>query len=108
MPIYRYRCEQCNEVFEKIFTADEVNYSVLVSAECPRCSIPARRTFAGCSFSTAGPSSAGYLQEDVEEYREMHYYEKQKEWDKAAKAAEGVSEFARKKFIEKAKQQDST
>lgn len=108
MPIYRYRCERCDDVFEKIYTSDEVTETVLTSSECPRCNTPASRTFAGCSFSMSGVVGAGYLQEDADEYKEMHYYEKRKEWDKAAKAAEGVSEFARKKFIEKANKEGST
>ena len=33
----------------------------------------------------------------------MHYHEKMGNWEKAAEAAEGVSDFAKEKFEEKAK-----
>ena len=44
--------------------------------------------------------------EDSEPYRDMHYYEKKGEWEKAAKAAEGVSDFARNKFLQKAQNKE--
>ena len=65
------------------------------------------------SFSTQrfnAPSNpfASELSEDSEEYREMHYYEKKKDWEKAAKAAEGVSEYAKNKFLQKARQEPTS
>ena len=47
----------------------------------------------------------GELAEDPDSYKAMHYHEKRGEWEQAAKAAEGVSEFAKQKFIQKAEQE---
>jgi hypothetical protein len=35
----------------------------------------------------------------------MHYYEKRGDWRRAADAAEGVSEYAKQKFLQKAQEE---
>jgi len=47
------------------------------------------------------------LSEDSEEYREMHYYEKQKDREKAAKAADKISEYAKNRFLQEAQNKSS-
>ena len=102
MPIYTYRCNKCQMVFEKIYLSFE--QGPLTKAKCPECHAAATRDFSNQRFYAPSNPYAGELSEDAEEYREMHYYEKQKNWEKAAKAAEGVSEFAKNKFLQKAEQ----
>jgi len=74
---------------------------------CPECNAAATRDFSQQRFNAPSNPYAAELVEDSEAYREMHYYEKTKDWEKAAKVAEGVSEFARNKFLQKA-QKDSS
>ena len=105
MPIYTYRCDQCGRMFEKLYLSFE--QAALAPAKCPDCNIAATRDFSRQRFSAPSNPYAAELSEDSEEYREMHYYEKQKDWEKAAKAAEGVSEFAKNKFLQKAQQESS-
>ncbi len=102
MPVYRYECGSCGRVFEKLFLS--FAEADLKSTECPACKAAAHRTYARHTFAMPGISSRGELAEDGEPYKEMHYHEKRGEWEQAAKAAEGVSEFARKKFLEKAQE----
>ncbi len=104
MPVYSYHCEQCDTVFDKLLLspADEE----MKMAECPDCGKRANRTFLGYRVSTPSVSMSSELMEDEEPYRRMHYYEKKKDWENAAKAAEGVSDFARNKFIQKAENKD--
>ena len=75
--------------------------------ECSRCQGKAKKVFTAPSVSTSKNSIDKQFQEDPEEYREMHYHEKNKDWDKAAKAAEGVSDFAKRKFEKKAREEES-
>lgn len=100
MPVYSYYCDNCKDQFDKmIFSPDS---SDLKSATCPKCGRQADRTYLGYRFSSPSVSINSELLEDEEPYRRMHYYEKKKDWENAAKAAEGVSDFARKKFQQKA------
>jgi hypothetical protein len=89
-------------VFEELylsFSEAEVN-----AASCPECKGNATRDYSFQRFYTSSNPYASELAEDSEEYREMHFYEKKKDWEKAAKAAEGVSEFAKNKFLQKAQE----
>jgi len=92
-------------MFEKLYLSFEQAEQETV--ECPKCMSAASRDFSRQRFSAPSNPYARELSEDSEEYREMHYYEKQKDWEKAAKAAEGVSEFAKNKFLQKAEQESS-
>ena len=105
MPIYMYRCKQCGRVFEKLYLS--FAQSETEAAKCPDCKAAAARDFSRQRFSAPSNPYAGELSEDSEEYREMHYYEKKGDWEKAAKAAEGVSDFAKNKFLQKAQQESS-
>ena len=105
MPIYTYRCKQCGSKFEKLYLSFE--QAELETPKCPDCKVAAMRDYSRQRFSAPSNPYARELSEDAEEYREMHYYEKQKDWEKAAKAAEGVSEYAKNKFLQKAKQESS-
>ncbi len=104
MPVYSYHCEQCNTVFDKLLLGPAGED--MKSTTCPECGKPAKRTFLGYRVSTPSVSTNSELMEDEEPYRRMHYYEKKKDWENAAKAAEGVSEFARKKFVQKAENKE--
>jgi putative FmdB family regulatory protein len=105
MPIYTYRCNKCGKIFEELYLSLE--QAALTKAKCPECNAAATRDFSNQRFNAPSNPYAGELSEDSEEYREMHYYEKKKNWEKAAKAAEGVSEFAKNKFLQKAQQESS-
>ena len=105
MPIYTYQCNQCGKMFEKLYLSFEQAEQEIV--KCPKCKSAATRDFSRQRFSAPANPYARELSEDSEEYREMHYYEKQKDWEKAAKAAEGVSEYAKNKFLQKARQKSS-
>ena len=105
MPIYTYRCNQCGSKFEKLYLSFE--QAGLETAKCPECKVAATRDYSRQRISAPSNPYARELSEDAEEYREMHYYEKQKNWEKAAKAAEGVSEYAKNKFLQKAEQESS-
>jgi putative FmdB family regulatory protein len=105
MPIYTYRCNKCGIKFEKLFLSfKQVERKAAV---CPKCKAAVTRDYSNQRFNTPANPYASELSEDSEEYREMHYYEKQKDWEKAAKAAEGVSEYAKNKFLQKAQQKSS-
>jgi putative FmdB family regulatory protein len=105
MPIYAYRCEKCGTRFEKIFlSTEEPERKITV---CPKCNAAAKRDYSNHRFYTPGNPYSKELSEDSEEYREMHYYEKKKDWEKAAKAAEGISEYAKNKFLQKAQEKSS-
>ena len=105
MPIYIYQCNKCAKMFEKLFFSFEQAEQKTV--KCPECKATATRDYSNQRFNAPSNPYASELSEDSEEYREMHYYEKQKNWEKAAKAAEGVSEFAKNKFLQKAQQEPS-
>ena len=105
MPIYTYRCEKCGTRFEWLFLSFE--QTELKTVKCPECKSEATRDYSNQRFYAPSKPYAGELSEDSEEYREMHYYEKQKDWEKAAKAAEGISEYAKNKFLQKAQQKSS-
>ena len=92
-------------MFEELFLSFEQAEQNTV--KCPECKAPATRDFSNQRFNAPSNPYAGELSEDSEAYREMHYYEKKKDWEKAAKAAEGVSEFAKNKFIQKARDKSS-
>lgn len=100
MPVYAYRCEQCGVDFDRLFLVHSGAH--IKSTKCPQCGQQALRTYAGVFVSTPSVSNDSELLEDELPYRRMHYYEKKRDWDSAARAAEGVSEFARKRFLEKA------
>ena len=105
MPIYTYRCDKCGRMFDELYLSLE--QAELKRVKCPECKAPATRDYSRQRFSAPSNPYARELSEDSEEYREMHYYEKQKDWDKAAKAAEGISEYAKNKFLQKAQQESS-
>ena len=87
MPLYTYRCKECGALFDRLFLS--FDQEKLKTAVCPECNAAAVRDYSTHRFSVAGSSPyAGELSEDTEEYREMHYYEKTKNWEKAAQAAE--------------------
>ena len=100
MPMFDYECQSCGAVFEKL--CSNPTKSELKAAKCGKCGKSARRTYRFHTFSSPSVSNNSELMADEEPYRDMHYYEKKGQWEKAAKAAEGVSEFARNKFIQKA------
>ncbi|RJQ65594.1 MAG: zinc ribbon domain-containing protein [Desulfobacteraceae bacterium] len=104
MPIYTYRCEKCGTSFEKLFLSFE---KAKEKMRCPECRAVVKRDYSKQRFFASSNPYARELSEDTEEYREMHYHEKKKDWEKAAKAAEGVSEFAKNKFLQKARQEKS-
>ena len=105
MPIYMYRCNKCGRVFEELYLSFE--REALKTVKCPGCKTAATRDYSNQRFYAPSNPYASELSEDSEEYREMHYYEKQKDWEKAAKAAEGVSDYAKNKFLQKAQQESS-
>ena len=102
MPIYTYRCNKCGRIFEELFLS--FDQAERKKSKCPECNVTSTRDFSHQRFNSPSNPYARELSEDSEEYREMHYYEKQKNWEKAAKAAEGVSDFAKNKFLQKAEQ----
>lgn len=105
MPIYIFRCTKCDKIFERLYLS--FNQAREERVTCPDCGASATRDFSRQRFNAPANPYAAELAEDSEAYREMHYYEKTKEWEKAAKAAEGVSEFAKNKFLQKAQQESS-
>lgn len=104
MPTYKFRCEECDYVFENYYRTFKEAKEV---EECPKCEGEAQKVFTAPSISTKRTSVDRQFADDPQEYREMHYYEKQGNWKKAAKAAEGVSDFAKNKFIQKAREDES-
>lgn len=104
MPMYQYRCSQCGCSFEEFYSLQDNEGQK--SSPCPGCSARARRVFTPFALFSQQSVEAAFS-DDAPEYREMHYYEKKGDWERAAKAADGVSEFAKNKFLEKAKSEDS-
>jgi len=102
MPIYKYKCEDCGHIFEQFFFTIKKAEKEL---KCPECDGLSQKTFTTTSFATKKINIDKQFADDQKEYREMHYYEKKKDWKNAAKAAEGVSDFAKKKFEQKAKEE---
>jgi hypothetical protein len=92
-------------MFEKLYLS--FNQAKRSTVRCPECNALATRDFSRQRFNAPSNPYAPELAEDSEPYREMHYYEKTKDYEKAAKAAEGVSEFAKNKFLQKAQQKSS-
>lgn len=102
MPLYEYRCKKCKLSFEAYYSlSDSAGQK---SSACPKCQDAAMRVFTPIFFAR---ENSGYsdLADDPPEYREMHYYEKKKDWRRAAEAAEGVSDFAKNKFLQEAKEE---
>ena len=104
MPIYTYRCGKCGITFEKLFLS--FKQAKQKTVKCIKCNAAATRDYSNQRFNAPSNPYASELAEDSEAYREMHYYEKKKDWENAAKAAEGVSEFAKNKFLQKAQHGD--
>ena len=102
MPLYEYRCRSCNHSFEAYYKLSDSEGQK--GSPCPRCQKTASRVFTSFAFPREGAGDAE-LAEDPPEYREMHYYEKKKDWQRAAEAAEGVSDYAKQKFLQKALEQ---
>lgn len=102
MPIYNYKCKDCGNIFEKLFFSfNDVDEDV----KCSKCSSnDIIRYFNKTSVTIPVLDKNGILVEDSDKYKEMHYYEMKKDWKRAAKAAEGVSDFAYNKFIKKYEQ----
>ena len=46
MPLYRYKCDNCNFVFENIKTFKDGDLDT-----CPNCGFPAKRQIAACNFT---------------------------------------------------------
>ena len=97
MPIYKYKCKNCDYIFEQLYLT--FKEGKVREAKCPKCGKVAERF-----FSSAPVKITERFSGDPKEYREMHYYEKKKDWERAARAADGVSTFARDKFLAKAKE----
>ena len=104
MPVYVYRCRTCERLFEKLLFSSESPEAA--QTPCPDCGGEAPRDYSTHTFASPSIGSTGELAEDTEPYKAMHYHEKRGEWEQAAKAAEGVSDFAKQKFIQKAEQKD--
>lgn len=102
MPVYVYRCSACERVFEKLLFSAATSEAARTS--CPACGAAAPRDYSTHTFASPSIGASGELAEDAEPYKAMHYHEKRGEWEQAAKAAEGVSEYAKRKFIQKAEQ----
>ena len=104
MPTYKFKCTECGNEFEELY----LDYNEIKEVEkCPECGGKANKVFTASSIST-GTGNHKWdkeLAEDPEEYKEMHYHEKKGNWKKAAKAAEGVSDFAKEKFEQKAQEE---
>ena len=97
-----YRCKTCERLFEKLlFSSDSPDAA---RTPCPDCGAEAPRDYSTHTFASPNIGTTGELAEDSEPYKAMHYHEKRGEWEQAAKAAEGVSDFAKQKFIQKAEQ----
>ncbi|MFW5980461.1 MAG: FmdB family zinc ribbon protein [Halanaerobiaceae bacterium] len=104
MPVYKYRCQKCDFEFEEFFFTFKQAKTEL---DCPKCEGKAKKVFTAPSISTSRTSIDKQFSDDPKEYREMHYHEKQGNWRKAAKAADGVSDYAKNKFLSKARQEES-
>lgn len=103
MPVYVYRCSTCEQVFEKLLLRSGA--ADTARTQCPACGGAAPRDYATHTFASPSIGTTGELAEDPDPYKAMHYHEKRGEWEQAAKAAEGVSDYAKQKFIQKAEQE---
>ena len=101
MPVYKFKCKECNNEFEELYLKQD---DIKEKEKCPECGALAKKVFtaAAVSIGTGNPKWDKQIAEDPNEYKEMHYHEKMGNWEKAAEAAEGVSDFAKEKFEEKA------
>ena len=55
MPIYEYRCQECKNLFEAIFTSTEASAEVT----CPKCNSSAvKKTISASSFRISSGSSS--------------------------------------------------
>ncbi len=104
MPVYGYFCTVCEHRFDRLVPLAAVAHGDR-GMDCPACGAAARRDYGANRVATPSIGADADLREDAEPYRAMHYHEKRGEWEQAAKAAEGVSDFARQKFIRKAEQE---
>ncbi len=104
MPVYQYRCRSCGRDFEEYHKLSETDKQKATA--CPSCAGTAPRVFTRVSVFGTNPEMAN-LGDGDPAYEEMHYYEKKKDWQKAAEAAEGVSDFAKQKFLQKAQQEEN-
>ena len=62
MPVYVYRCSDCEQVFEKLllsFNSDEV-----ARTRCPACGATAPRDYASHTFASPSIGTTGELAED--------------------------------------------
>ncbi|HPT62589.1 MAG TPA: zinc ribbon domain-containing protein [Bacillota bacterium] len=104
MPLYEYQCRNCGHRFEAYYSLSQPEFQK--SSPCPQCQNEAKRVFTPL-FTPRVAAEHSDLAADPPEYQEMHYYEKKKDWLRAAEAAEGISEYAKKKFLEKAQTENS-
>jgi len=102
MPVYKFKCTECGNEFEELYLNQN---NIKKQEECPECGGIANKVFTASAVSTGtgNPKWDKQISEDPEEYKEMHYHEKMGNWEKAAEAAKGESNFAKEKFEEKAK-----
>lgn len=104
MPTYKFKCQECDFIFEEFFFTVKQAKKEL---DCPKCEGKAKKVFTVPSISTKRTSIDKQFSDDPKEYREMHYHEKKGNWRKAAKAADGVSDYAKNKFLKKAREEES-
>ena len=101
MPVYKFKCTECGNEFEELYLSKD---NIKENEKCPECGEKAEKVFTASAVAT-GTGNHKWdkeIAEDPEEYKEMHYHEKKGNWKKAAEAADGVSDFAKQKFMEKA------
>ena len=104
MPVYKYERSECHELFDRLLLRP--SEAERRGSTCPACGGAPPRTHASHRFSSPSIGRSGELAEDPEPYRAIHYHEKRGEWERAARAGEGVIEFARKRFQEKARRKE--
>ena len=102
MPVYEYFCRNCNKPFEAYYKLSQSEGQK--SSPCPACRQAAARVFTPIAIPRVERTDSD-LMDDPPEYRNMHYYEKRRDWRRAADAAEGVSEYANQKFLQKAQEE---
>lgn len=70
MPIYEYKCDKCESVFECIKSFSDLNGS---SETCPNCSYQAKRIISICNFHLKG---SGWYKTDYQKARHTDGKEK--------------------------------